>query len=126
MTEKNQIYKCEICGIISSIIHPWAGEMSCCGQAMKLITENTEEAATEKHIPVIKKLEDGVQVMVGTVEHPMIDTHLIEWIEVRTISKTYRQELKPWDTPKVFFNIVDENIISARAYCNLHGLWKNE
>ncbi len=124
MTEKKQIYKCDICWIITEVINEWWWQMSCCGQNMTLITENTEDAATEKHIPIIKELEDGVEIIVGSVEHPMIDTHFIEWIEVITKNKIYRQELFPLNQPKAKFCISKKDIISVRTYCNLHGLWK--
>ncbi len=125
MTEKNQVYKCEICGIITEVIHSWAGQLSCCGKDMTLITENTEEAATEKHIPIIKETDEWVEILVGSVEHPMIDTHYIEWIEVITNNSIYREDLHPWLEPKAKFCVAKEDIISIRAYCNIHSLWKN-
>lgn len=124
MTELRQVYKCEKCGNMVEVIHASGGTLVCCGQPMTLKTENTTEAAVEKHIPVVEKLENGVLVKVGSVEHPMLETHYIEWIEVITLNNVYRKYLKPGEKPEAFFNI-EEEILSVREYCNLHGLWKD-
>lgn len=124
MTEKLQIYKCEICGNIVEMLHAGEGELVCCGAPMKLFQENTVDAAKEKHIPVIEKIEGGFRVKVGSVAHPMEDKHYIEWIEAITEDgKVYRQFLHPGEKPEAVFKI-DANKITAREYCNLHGLWK--
>jgi len=123
MTELRQVYKCEKCGNMVEVIHASGGTLVCCGQPMTLKTENTTEAAVEKHIPVVEKNENGVLVKVGSVEHPMLETHYIEWIEVVTLNNVYRKYLKPGEKPEAFFNI-EEEILSVREYCNLHGLWK--
>ena len=123
MTKINEIYKCEICGNIVEVVHPAGGTLVCCGKPMKHMVENTVDAAKEKHIPVIEKIEGGYKVFVGEVEHPMQDEHHIEWIEVITENKVYRKYLKPGEKPEAEF-LIDEEIISVREYCNLHGLWK--
>lgn len=124
MTEKLQIYKCEICGNIVEMLHAGEGELVCCGAPMKLFLENTVDAAKEKHIPVIEKIEGGFRVKVGSVPHPMEDKHYIEWIEVITDDgRVYRQFLNPGKAAEAVFKI-DANKITAREYCNLHGLWK--
>lgn len=123
MTEKLQIFKCEICGNMVEMIHEGAGELVCCGQAMKLFTENTVDAAKEKHVPVVEKTGAGVNVKVGSVAHPMEDKHYIEWIEVIADGKACRQFLKPGEAPEATFNI-DAAQLTVREYCNLHGLWK--
>jgi len=123
MTELNQIYKCEICGNIVEVVHPSGGTLVCCNQPMKLLAPNTTEAAVEKHIPVIEKAQGGVVVKIGSVEHPMIETHYIEWIEVVTANKVYRKYLKPGEKPEAYFKL-EEEVLFAREYCNLHGLWK--
>ena len=124
MAEKLEIYKCEACGNIVEVIHGGEGELVCCGQAMKLMVENTVDAAKEKHVPVIEKVEGGVKVKVGDVAHPMEEKHYIEWIEVIADGKVYRQFLKPGDVPEAVFCIEAKEIL-AREYCNLHGLWKS-
>lgn len=123
MTEKLQVYKCEVCGNIVEVVHTGAGTLVCCGQDMKLLKEGEIDAATEKHVPVIEKIDGGFKVKVGEVAHPMEEKHYIEWIEVIADGKAYRQFLKPGDTPEATFNIEAENVI-AREYCNVHGLWK--
>ena len=124
MTEKLQVYKCEICGNIVEMLHAGDGELVCCGAPMKLFKENTVDAAKEKHIPVVEKIEGGFRVKVGSVPHPMEDKHYIEWIEVITDDgRVYRQFLNPGNAPEAVFKI-DANKIISREYCNLHGLWK--
>ncbi|MBA3004238.1 MAG: desulfoferrodoxin [Desulfurivibrio sp.] len=123
MAEKLQVYKCEVCGNIVEVLHGGVGELVCCGQPMTLLTENTVDASKEKHVPVIEKVASGYKVTVGAVAHPMEEKHHIEWIELIAGNKAYRQFLKPGDAPEAFF-AVDATSVSAREFCNLHGLWK--
>jgi superoxide reductase len=124
MTKELQIYKCEICGNIVEMLHTGVGELVCCGQPMKLYEENTVDAAVEKHVPVIEKTDHGFKVTVGSVPHPMEKEHYIEWIEVIADGKAYREFLKPGGAPEAVF-CVDAEQITAREYCNKHGLWKS-
>ncbi len=126
MTERKQIYRCLICGNIVEVLNSGAGTLVCCGQPMNLLEANTVDAAHEKHVPVITRTEKGFRVEVGSVEHPMIDAHYIQWIELVTPDRTYRKYLKPGDKPVAEFYVCDkiaEGEVSAREYCNLHGLW---
>lgn len=124
MTKNLQIYKCSVCGNIVEMLHEGEGELVCCGEAMKLFVENTVDAAKEKHIPVVEKIEGGFRVKVGSVAHPMEDKHYIEWVQViADDGRVYRQFLKPGLPPEAFFKI-DAKAVVAREYCNLHGLWK--
>ncbi|NJB68169.1 superoxide reductase [Desulfobaculum xiamenense] len=123
MPEVLEIYKCNACGNIVEVVHGGAGELVCCGEPMKLFKENTVDAAKEKHVPVIEKTADGYKVSVGSVAHPMEEKHWIEWIELVADGKAYRQFLKPGDAPVATF-CVKADKVSAREYCNLHGLWK--
>ena len=123
MAKKLEIYKCMICGNIVEVLHGGAGELVCCGKEMELQDENTVDAAKEKHVPVIEKIDGGVKVKVGSVAHPMEEKHYIEWIELLADGKAYRQFLNPGDTPEAVFNLSADSV-SAREYCNLHGLWK--
>ncbi len=125
MAEQLEIYKCELCGNIVEVLHAGGGELVCCGQPMKLMTENTVDAAKEKHVPVIEKTADGYLVKVGAVPHPMEAKHWIEWIELVADGKAYRQFLKPGETPEATFCVKAEKVY-AREYCNLHGLWKKD
>lgn len=124
MTEQKQVYKCNVCGNVVEVLHAGAGELVCCGQPMQLMQENTVDAATEKHIPVVEKTEKGVKVTVGSVPHPMEEEHYIEWIEVIVDGRSYRKFLSPGDAPEAEFEVSGDNIV-AREYCNLHGLWKS-
>lgn len=124
MTERLQIYKCEVCGNIVEMVHEGDGELVCCNQPMKLYKENTVDASKEKHVPVVEKIEGGFKVKVGSVPHPMEEKHYIEWIEVIADGKAYRQFLKPGDGPEAVF-MINATTITAREYCNLHGLWKS-
>jgi superoxide reductase len=123
MAEKLEVYKCEACGNIVLVMHGGKGELVCCGQPMKLFKENTVDAAKEKHVPVVEKTADGYKVKIGAVAHPMEEKHHIEWIELLADQKSYVQFLKPGDAPEALFK-VDAVKVTARAYCNLHGLWK--
>jgi len=124
MAERLEVYKCEACGNIVEVLHGGGGELVCCGEAMKLVAENTVDAAKEKHVPVIEKVAGGVKVSVGSVAHPMEEKHYIEWIEIIADGKAYQQFLNPGDTPEATFSIEAQEI-TAREYCNLHGLWKS-
>lgn len=123
MTKINEIYKCEVCGHIVEILQSSKASLICCGKPMRLQIENTVEASKEKHIPVVENTDLGLRIKIGEVEHPMIDNHYIEFIEVITLSKIYRKQLNPGDKPEAIFSI-DEEILCVRAYCNIHGLWK--
>ena len=123
MAEKLEIYKCDVCGNITEVMHGGKGAMQCCGQDMALLTENTVDAAKEKHVPVIEKIDGGVKVKLGEVAHPMEEKHYIEWIEIIAGDTVCLQFLKPGDAPEAAFKIEADNV-TARAYCNLHGHWK--
>jgi len=124
MTQAKGIYKCGVCGNIVEVLHLGGGELVCCGQPMKLVTENTIEASKEKHIPVIEVTSNGVKIKVGSVAHPMEEKHFIEWIEVNVDDKVCKKFLKPGNAPEAEFCVTGTKI-SARAYCNIHGLWKS-
>ena len=123
MAEKLQVYKCNICGNIIEVLHGGAGELVCCGEPMELLNEKTADAATEKHVPVIEKIEGGYIVKVGSIPHPMEENHYIEWIELLADGKAYIQFLQPGMAPEAVFN-VEADSVSAREHCNVHGLWK--
>lgn len=123
MTKRLQVYKCMICGNMVEMIHESVGQLVCCGQPMNLMEENTVDAAREKHVPVLEKADGGYKVKVGSVPHPMEEKHYIEWIELIADGRAYREFLRPGDKPEAFF-CIDAANVTAREYCNLHGLWK--
>ena len=123
MAERNQIYKCELCGNIVEVLDGNDGTLVCCGQDMTLLEEKSADSSTEKHVPVIEKTADGYKVTVGSTLHPMLDNHFIEWIELTADGTSYRKYLKPGDAPSAEF-CVKADKVGAREYCNVHGLWK--
>lgn len=125
MTARLEVYKCEICGNITEVLHEGPGELACCGKPMRLLAENTVDASREKHLPVIEKTPYGFKVKIGSVPHPMEEKHHIEWIELIADGKAYRQFLRPGQPPEAVF-CADAVKVAAREYCNLHGLWKGE
>ena len=124
MTEKMQIYKCEICGNIVEMVHGGKGKLICCGQPMGFYEENSTDAAQEKHVPVVEKTDNGYKVTVGSIAHPMEEDHYIEWIEIIAGEFSSRQFLDPGDEPRAVF-CTDSGDVAARAYCNIHGLWRS-
>lgn len=123
MSVRFGIYKCEVCGNIVEVLHEGKGELVCCGQPMKFYKENTVDAAKEKHVPVIEKTAGGYKVKVGSVAHPMEEKHYIEWIELIADGAAHKKFLKPGEVPEAEF-CIEAREVSAREYCNLHGLWK--
>jgi len=125
MAQRLGIYKCAVCGNIVEVIYGSSGELVCCGQPMELLDEKTADAATEKHVPVIQKINGGYKVTVGSTLHPMEEKHYIEWIELLADGKAYRQFLNPGNAPEAEFGVEAESV-TAREHCNVHGLWKGE
>jgi superoxide reductase len=122
MSKLNEVYKCALCGNIVEILHPGVGVLVCCNERMALLTENTVDASKEKHVPVIEIGAAGITVKVGSVPHPMEAAHFIEWIELIADGKVYRQQLQPGQAPEATFPVIAKQV-TAREYCNLHGLW---
>lgn len=122
MSKRLEVYKCAVCGNIVEVVHAGDGELVCCGEPMGQLTENTVDAAKEKHVPVIEKIAGGYTVKIGSVAHPMEEKHYIEWIELIADGKAYRQFLKPGDAPQATF-LVSATQVTASELCNLHGLW---
>jgi superoxide reductase len=124
-TQRSQIYQCGVCGNTVEVVRASTGTLVCCGVPMAQLVENTTDAAREKHVPVIEKVEGGVRVKVGSVTHPMQADHFIEWIELIADGTSHRRFLKPGDAPEAVF-AVEADQVTAREICNLHGLWKGE
>lgn len=122
MAKRNELYKCQLCGNIVEVTHAGPGALVCCNEKMTLLTENTVDAAKEKHVPVITIGADSISVKVGSVAHPMEEKHYIEWIELVADGKVYRQFLNPGEAPEATFPVIAKQV-TAREYCNLHGHW---
>ena len=118
---------CEHCGNFVGVIKDSGVPMICCGQPMTVLNANTVDASVEKHTPVVSVEGNKVIATVGSVEHPMVDVHYIEWIYVETNKGGQRKALNPGEAPKAEFVMADGEVVKAvYAYCNLHGLWKTE
>ena len=114
MTKTREIYRCTVCGNVVEVVNPGA-VLSCCGQPMKQMKENTTDGAKEKHVPVIEPIEGGYRVKVGSAEHPMLPEHYIQWIELLTPTDVLRHELQPGEKPEAIF-LTDAKEVSAREY----------
>lgn len=124
MAERNQIYKCGVCGNIIEIVNAGIGQLVCCNHPMELLEEKLDDVGSEKHVPVLEAVGNGVKVKIGSIRHPMEDEHYIAWIELIVGETVHREFLKPGDDPEAFFN-VEPDKIEAREYCIVHGLWKS-
>ena len=118
-------YRCETCGQIVAIVKKTGVPVMCCGKPMKQIIPGTTDAAAEKHVPVLETEGNIVTVRVGSVAHPMLAEHYIEWVSLQTKFGNQRKALKPGDKPEVCFALCEgDEVEAAYAYCNLHSLWK--
>ena len=117
--------KCEICGKIVAVVNDSACPTKCCGEAMKELVPNTQDGAREKHLPVYKVEGNIVHVVVGEVEHPMLENHYIQWIILETNKGNQRKVLRPGEKPAADFALLPgEEVVAVYEYCNLHGLYK--
>ena len=123
---KNRFYVCEHCGNLVGVIEDAGVPLVCCGQKMKALEANTVEASHEKHIPVVTVEGNLVKVSVGSVAHPMTAEHGIRWVYLQTDLGGQRKALAAGDAPEVTFALADEKPVAVFAYCNLHGLWKQD
>ena len=123
---KAKFYICEHCGNLVTTIHNAGVPLVCCGEKMKELLPNTVEASGEKHLPVVTVADGFVSVNVGSVNHPMVPEHFIEWVYVQTEHGGQRKALKPGDDPHVTFSLDNDKVVAVYAYCNLHGLWMTE
>ena len=121
-----KFYICPHCGNIVEMVHDAGVKPFCCGQKMDRLVPNTVEASGEKHIPAVTLRDNIVEVNVGTVDHPMVDVHWIEWVQLVTDKGSCRKWLNPGEAPHVKFLLEEEKPLAIYAYCNLHGLWKTE
>ena len=117
-------YKCAHCGNIIAHVHDSGVRVVCCGEEMKPLVPNTSDGAGEKHVPVITQEGNIVTVSVGSVAHPMLEPHFIQWIILETTTGRQRKALKPGEMPEAVFALTDgDEVVAVYEYCNLHGLW---
>ena len=126
MCKETKFYICEKCGNIIGKIHDSGVGVVCCGQKMTYLEPGVVEASREKHIPVVNIRDGEVEVLVGSVTHPMTEEHHISWIYLLTDKSAYRRELSPTGEPRAVFALSDEKPVAVYEYCNLHGLWKTD
>lgn len=120
-----KVYHCEVCGNLMVKAVDGSEALVCCGEDMKLLEADTVDAAKEKHVPEVSRDGDVVNVVVGSVEHPMEEKHYITNIFAVQDGKVQIAYLKPGDAPKASFK-VEEGPVTVYEFCNLHGLWKAE
>ena len=122
---EQKFLKCEKCGNIVAVVYESGVPLMCCGQKMNQIIPGSVEASVEKHIPVFEVKDNKVYVTVGSVIHPMVEEHFIEWVSIQTKQGNQRKQLVPGQKPEVCFTLCEGDEVEAvYAYCNLHGLWK--
>jgi superoxide reductase len=121
---EQKFFYCKHCGKIIGMIFDPGTPTICCGEPMQELIANTSDGAKEKHVPVVKVTGDTVEVTIGSVLHPMIPEHFIQWIYLQTKKGGQRKRLSPGEEPKAVFVLKDDEPVTAFEYCNLHGLWK--
>jgi superoxide reductase len=120
-----QIFKCNTCGQIVMVVHEGEGQLVCCKVPMEQQIEKTSDTGMEKHVPILEKSGDGVLVRVGSIPHPMEESHHIEWIEVINGPYLHVRGMKAGEKPEALFTSTIPDT-KARIYCNVHGLWTNK
>ena len=123
--EVGDIFRCKDSGLVVEVVGSGSGTLTCCGAPMERLEEQTADATTEKHVPVVERVDGGYKVAVGSVPHPMGDDHHIDWIELRADGNSYRRFLKPGEAPEAVFPVAEASEVAAREHCNKHGLWKS-
>ena len=126
MRKEQRFFKCKECGNVVGLVVDAGVNVDCCGGKMVELIPNTTEAAVEKHLPVVEVIGDVVKVNIGSVDHPMIPEHYIEWVYIETEKGGQRKNLSPGDKPNAVFVLKDDKVLAVYEYCNLHGLWKTE
>ena len=122
----NKFYICRHCGNLIGMVNDAGVPMSCCGERMEALVPNSVEASGEKHIPVVEIKDGVVEVNIGSVDHPMVEEHFIQWVYLHTERGGQRKALKPGEAPRVRFCLGDDKPLAVYEYCNLHGLWVKE
>ena len=121
---EQNFYYCKHCGNIIVKVNDSGAPLICCGKKMEVLNPNINDGAKEKHVPVYSVRCGKVTVNIGTIPHPMIPEHYIEWVYLQTNQGGQRKLLHPGEKPQVVFSLTQDDFpIAAYAYCNLHGLW---
>ena len=121
-----EFFICEHCKNIVQMVKNVGVPIVCCGAKMTKLESGVTDAATEKHVPVVTVSGNSVMVEVGSVQHPMSEEHLIQWVAIETKNGSQIKYFDATVSPKASFSLVDDELIAVYEYCNLHGLWKKE
>ncbi len=126
MTKRLEMYKCEICGNFIEVILEGVGELVCCDQPMVLQKAKSTDVGSEKHVPFFVKKDNELEVRIGSVLHPMMDEHYIQFVEVVSEDERYikRKYLYPGEEPIFTLRGYDIGSLTAKELCNIHGLWE--
>jgi superoxide reductase len=116
------VFRCEHCGNMVIMVHNGGGTLTCCGSPMTRLEANTVDASHEKHVPAITKEDGKIKVQIGSVLHPSLPEHHIEWIVLKSGDKVQIQYIGPGVEPKAEFENVESGTVYE--YCNIHGLWR--
>ena len=120
-----KFFRCNHCENIIVKIKDSSVPVVCCGENMQELVPGTTDAAVEKHLPVYETNGSTVSVTVGSVSHPMMPEHFINWVCLQTNKGFQLKYLNPGEEPKAVFALSDgEKVEAVYEYCNLHGLWK--
>ena len=126
MKPELKFLRCKLCGNIITFLEASGVTPVCCGETMGELTANTEDASTEKHVPEVTVEDNKISVVIGSVEHPMVEEHYIQFIVLETDNGLHVRFLAAGQEPKAVFELNGEKPISVYEYCNLHGLWKKD
>lgn len=122
-----KFYICRHCGNIVTKLTSSKVPLHCCGAPMELLEAGVTDAAVEKHVPVVTVEGNLVKVAVGSVPHPMVEEHFIQWVAVETERDALIHWFHPGEAPEAAFALADgQQVKAVYEYCNLHGLWKKD
>ena len=122
---EQKFYQCEKCKTIVTPVQGAGDAAICCSQELRELVPGTTDGAAETHVPTYRVEGTLVTVSVGSVEHPMLQEHSIEWVVLKTKEGSQQKALKAGERPVVQFALCQGDEVEAvYAYCNLHGLWK--
>lgn len=124
---KGKFFRCSVCGNVVYQMNEETRHLTCCGKEMEELVPSVVDVAAEKHVPCVEDVDGRVDVQVGSIIHPMLEKHYIEWVAAENEDgNIHIKYLKPGDEPKVNFCNHHKKIRCIYAYCNLHGLWVHE
>ena len=121
-----KFFRCKRCGKVVLEVVETGVVPTCCGEPMELLVAGSVDAAAEKHVPAVTREGNVLRARVGSVEHPMLPEHHIQWIAVACDRRLQLAHLAPGEAPEAAFHVPAGVPVTVYEYCNLHGLWKAE